>query len=106
MIIQQILAIDEITPGMRLAASAADAGGHVLLPAGTELTESMLQSLRRRDIAELLIEAKIVEDPAVVEARRAGLKKQIEQLFRKAGTEPETMALHQAILDFRMERGA
>jgi len=103
---QTPLGIDALQPGMRLAASVADAAGQVLLPAGAELTENMLHSLRRRGVAELLIETEVDEDPDVLEARCAGLKKQIGQLFRKAGEGQETRVLYQSILDFRLERGA
>jgi hypothetical protein len=106
MISQETLPIDALQPGMRLAAAVTDAGGLVLLPAGAELTESMLHGLRRRGAAELLIQTELDEDPAVLEARRAHLEKQLEQLFRQAGKGAETMALYQAILDFRLERGA
>ena len=106
MIRQETRRIDELQPGMRLAAAVTDAGGQVLLPAGAELTESMLQGLRRRDVAELLIETEINEDPAALEARCAVLKKQLEQLFRNAGGGVETTVLYQAILEFRLGRGA
>lgn len=106
MIRQERLGIDELQPGMRLAAALADAGGQVLLPAGAELTESMLQALRRRELADILIEREVEEDPAKVEERRERLKKQLAQLFRKAGDGVETMVLYEAILAFRLERGA
>jgi hypothetical protein len=105
MIRQETLSIDVVQPGMRLAAAVADANGQVLLPIGAELTESMLHSLHRRGIAELLIETEVAEDPAVVQARREALKTQLAQLFRKAGNGAETKALYQAILEFRQERG-
>jgi len=106
MIRQETRRIDELQPGMRLAAAVTDAGGQVLLPAGAELTESMLQGLRRRDVAELLIETEMNEDPAALEARCAILKKQLKQIFRNAGDGVETKALYQAILEFRLGRGA
>lgn len=106
MIRQETLTIDAVLPGMRLAAAVVDAAGQVLLPAGAELTESMRQSLFRRGVAELLVETEVEEDPAIVEARRVALERQLARLFRKAGNGAETMALYQAILDFRLERAA
>jgi hypothetical protein len=106
MIRRETLAIDALVPGMRLAAAVLDAGGQVLLPAGAELTESMLQSLFRRGVAELLVETEAEEDPAIVEARRVALEIQLARLFRNAGDGAETMALYKAILNFRLERAA
>ncbi|WP_265942594.1 hypothetical protein [Dechloromonas sp. A34] len=98
------IAIDDAQPGMRLAEAVADAMGQVLVPAGSELTESMLQGLRRREIAALTVEREIEEDSAAREARRARVVEQLDQLFRKAGDGAETRQLYQAILDFRLEQ--
>jgi len=104
MIRQETLTIDALLPGMRLAAAVVDASGQVLLPVGSELTEGMLQSLVRRGVSELLIATEFADDPAIVEARRVALERQMARLFRKAGNGVETMVLYQAILDFRLER--
>jgi hypothetical protein len=66
----------------------------------------MLLSLGRRGVGELLIATEIADDPAVVEARRVAQERQLARIFRKAGNGVETMALYQAILDFRLERAA
>ena len=106
MIVQETLAIGEARPGMRLAAAIEDDTGRVLVPAGAELTESMLLSLGRRDIAELAIEREVEEDPAALEARRARIEQQLDQLFRLAGDGLESRILRQAIFEFHREHGA
>lgn len=98
------IAIGDAQSGMRLAEAVADAMGQVLVPAGSELTESMLQGLRRREIATLKVEREIEEDPAAREARRARVVEQLDRIFRKAGDGAETRQLYQAILDFRLEQ--
>lgn len=98
------IAIGEARPGMRLAEAVVDAMGQVLVPAGSELTESMLQGLRRREVAALVVEREVEEDDAAREARQARVAEQLDRLFRKAGDGTETRQLYQAILDFRLEQ--
>lgn len=106
MIAQETLAIGDVLPGMRLAVAVIDDTGRVLVPAGAELTESMLHSLQRREIAELVVEREVAEDPAASQARRARMEEQLDQLFRKAGDGVETRVLYQTLLDFRLEHHA
>lgn len=100
------IAIDDAQPGMRLAEAVADAMGQVLVPAGGELTESMLQGLRRREVATLTVERAIEEDSAAREVRQGKVVEQLDRLFRKAGDGAETRQLYQAILDFRLEQSS
>lgn len=100
----ETIAIGDAEPGMRLAEAVADAMGQVLVPAGSELTETMLQGLQRRDITALRVEREVEEDEAAREARQAMVVEQLDQLFRKAGDGAETRQLYQAILDFRLEQ--
>lgn len=99
------LPLGEVTAGMQVAEAVLDAGGHVLVPAAAEVSESMLHGLARREIAEIRVVREVVEDAAASEARRARLARQLDQLFRKAGDGAETRLLYQAILDYRMESG-
>lgn len=100
----ETIAIGDAEPGMRLAEAVADAMGQVLVPAGSELTETMLQGLQRRDITALRVEREVEEDEAAHEARQARVIEQLDRLFRKAGDGAETRQLYQAILDFRLEQ--
>lgn len=99
----ETLPLNEAAAGMRLAAAVLDEAGHVLVPAGAELSESMLQGLQRRDVVEVVVEREVEEDPAAQAAYRAKLTAQLDHLFRKAGDADETRALYQAVLDYRME---
>jgi hypothetical protein len=101
--IVETLPIGEVVPGMYLAQAVMDDGGRVLVPAGAEVSESMLNSLQRRDVAELTVEREVEEDPAEREAFRAKLVEHLDRLFRKAGDAAETRVLYQSILDFRLE---
>ncbi len=100
--IVETLAIGDVRPGMRLAEALLDESGRVLVPGGCELTDSVVQGLIRRDIAKLMVEREIEEDPATRAARQARVVAQLDRLFRKAGDGLETRQLYQAILDFRM----
>lgn len=100
----ETIAIGDAQPGLRLAEAVADAMGQVLVPAGNELTESMLLGLRRREVATLTVEREIEEGSAAREARQAKVVEQLDRLFRKAGEGAETRQLYQAILDFRLEQ--
>jgi len=97
------LPLDQIQPGMKVAQPLNDDGGRVLVPAGVEVSEGMLASLLRRDVAALTVEIEVEEEPAAREAHRAKLVGQLDHLFRQAGEAPETRLIYQAVLDFRME---
>lgn len=101
--IVETMAIADVLPGTHVAQAVTDAGGRVLVPAGTELSESLLQGLIRRDVAELVVEREVEEDPAERENFRMHLAGRLDTLFRKAGDGQETRMLYQFILDFRME---
>jgi len=104
--VRALLPLDQIVVGMRVAGAVVDAGGHLLVQAGTEISESLLQGLQRRDIAAIEIEQDVLEDPAQLARRRAEISAQLDQRFRKAGEGTETRLLYQAILDYRLETGA
>jgi len=97
-----VLKLEDAQPGMRIADAVLDDKGRVLVPAGVELSESMLQGLRRREIPALWVEMAVEEDPAAREAYQAEVMTQLDKLFRQAGEGVETRQLYQAVLDFRM----
>lgn len=104
--IKEHLSINEALPGMLLAEAVTDDSGRVLVPAATELTESMLQGLARRNIVALLIEREVEEDPAAGLARRARIEETLAHRFRKAGDASGTRSLYQAVFDFSLEHQA
>jgi len=95
----------EVSIGMVVAEAVTDAAGHLLVPAGAEISESMLHGLARREIAEIRIVRAVEEDAAAREARRARVVQQLDRLFRKAGDGAETRQLYHAMLDYRMRSG-
>lgn len=99
----EILAVDDLQPGMRVAAAVEDSAGRVLLPAGAEITDSTIASLRRREIGQVSVEREVEDDPAAVEAYRRQVFAELEHLFRRAGQGAETRALYDAIARYRME---
>lgn len=102
---QQHIPIVSATPGMRLATAVSDDAGRTLVPAGTTLTGMLLDSLVRRGVAELCVEDPAESDPAAAAACVANIGQSVDRLFRVAGDAPATLALRQAIVAFRMERG-
>jgi len=104
--IKETLPISDVLPGMCLADALMDDAGRVLVPAATELTESMLHGLVRRNILELPIERECVEDPAIALARREKIEEALALRFRKAGDGAGTKSLYRAISDFSQEHQA
>jgi hypothetical protein len=104
--IKETRSISDVLPGMILGEAIIDDAGRILVPAATELTESMLHGLIRRDIAELVIELEIEADPQADQARRTNIQQMLDHRFRKAGETPGTRGLYQAISEFLMERQA
>jgi hypothetical protein len=101
--IHEKLPLDQVESGTVLAEPVIDEMGRVLVPGGAELTESILRSLARREIAELTVSREVEEDAAEREAYRLKQATELDRVFRKAGEGAETRALYQAILDYRME---
>ena len=104
--IHEKLLLDQVIPGTLLAEPVIDEMGRVLVPSGGELTESMLRSLARREIAELTVVREVEEDAAERETYRLKQTAALDQIFRHAGEGVETRLLYQAILDYRMENRA
>jgi len=100
---QVIIPLSEALPGMRLANAVTDEQGRVLVQAQAEISESMLQGLARRNIAQLSIEQEVEEEDSVRELRLARLDELLAQRFRKAGETVEGRQLQQAVFDFLKE---
>ena len=102
--VTETLSLDHLAPGMQVAEAVLDDGGRVLVPAGAEISESLLHGLERREIGQVTVSHEVAGDPAEREARQARVGAQLERLFRKAGEGDATRQLQQAVLAFRMER--
>ena len=73
------LPIPRISAGMILADELLDKLGHVLLPAGTKLTQNMINSMEHHDVHQLSIvveetEEELLEDLAARQKKRDRLK--------------------------------
>lgn len=97
--------LDQARPGDILAAAVTDEGGSVLLPAGLVLTESHLDSLRRREITRLPLQvAATPTDPAELARQREAIHQRVMHLFRHTAGEPGSSALLHAVIKFRQEQ--
>ena len=100
----QNLPIDEVLPGVTLGANVQDDSGRILLRAGSLLTESAIESLRRRNVETLPIDVQEVVDAEQQEARQLQAERQLEHAFRRAGDGVATQCLKQAALAFMLEK--
>lgn len=96
------MAVVELSPGLRLAEALLDESGRILMPAGVELNEQVIASLQRRQIEHVVVEVEVATTPAQAEALEGRIRFQLDCLFRHAGKGEETLALRQAIYDYRM----
>jgi hypothetical protein len=94
--------IDDVLPGMALGDNV-QGDGHILLRAGTLLTVSSLDALRRRGIESLPIQVKAVIDPAHLAAERARLEQVLQLRFRRTGRSAAAQSLQQAALEVLLE---
>lgn len=99
----ELLALDAVQPGMKVAEAVLDKGGNVLVPADAEVSEAMLAGLARREIEAIKVEREVEEDPAAHEAHATSVAAKLDRLFRQAGVTAETRTLYQAVLHHRME---
>ena len=79
------VAIDDAIAGMVLFDDLLDDGGKILLPAGTILAETTLNSLKRRDIEFLRMVAKRDKDAddRLASEKRVLQLQRLAKLFRK-----------------------
>lgn len=99
----QLLALDALLPGMKVAEALLDKAGGVLVPTGAEITASMLLGLARREVQSVKVELEVAADPALTKARRAEIVADLDRIFRQAGDATETRTLYQAVLEYRLE---
>lgn len=98
------LSLDQALPGMRLATDVRDAHGAILLAAGSELSESLLASLRRRGIEQVNVAEEESLTAEELEARREVIRIRLAHLFRRAGEAEADCLLFEAMLDYRLEQ--
>lgn len=94
--------LDQAAPGMRLGEDVRDAQGAVLLAAGGELSESLLEALRRRGIQEVCVAQEETLSEAEREARREVVRARLSHLFRGAGADGADRQLFETVLGYRL----
>lgn len=94
------LSLNKVTAGMILADDLLDKVGHVLLPSGTTLSESMLRSLATHGVSQLCIEKEIISSPDKLEERKLRIER-IPSLFRKYPAEKPVNLLQKYIQHYR-----
>lgn len=95
------VALDEISPGARLAEPVCDVKGNVLMPAGATLSESALASLARRGLTELTLVFEKEESDEVRAADQARVEARLAQLFRGVGDNPAGQHLLRLMRQYR-----
>ncbi|MDY7538900.1 hypothetical protein RGU72_11590 [Undibacterium sp. 5I1] len=87
----QYLPLSKITAGRVLAADLLDKQGHVLLPAGVTLSESMLVSIAQHHVQQLSVIADDLPEVDDASVQKAKLER-LDQLFRHThGHAPTTI---------------
>ena len=102
---EETISIDVASEGMVLAGDLRDAGGAILLPGGATLSQSTLNSLRRRGIERLAVampEAPEPElDPAAQQAERERRGARLRHLFRRVGDAGASAAMLARLMHYR-----
>lgn len=100
------LSIAEVMPGMVLGGDLLDDCGVTLLPKGTEVTESLLASLRRREVDALPIFVEEERSDLDDEALREAVHARLIWLFRRDGQSEADRILREAVFAYCLGRGA
>lgn len=87
---------------MRLGEDVRDAHGAVLLAAGAELTERLIETLRERGVQQVCVAEVEVLSAAEREARRADVRDRLAYLFRHAGAGEAERQLFDSVLAYRL----
>ena len=100
------LPLAEVQPGMVLSDELLDKQGQVLLPAGTVLTEKMLERMPGHGIESLAVADETPADPVQLAAQRAAQLERISVLFRRHAPDNSddwaANALRALVTDFRV----
>lgn len=93
-----------VAPGARLAAAVLGADGHVMMTAGSQLTEATLEHLAARGVVAVAIETPRGE--AELNATRDATRQRLAHLFRGCDLDDAAGAarmLFDAVLERRLE---
>ena len=96
------LAPGRVAPGMTLASAITAHDGHTLLVSGTMLDSEMLDRLIRRGVETVSVLILDTRDDETITMELHAARSRVEHIFRGHGS-PAREALHNAILNFRLE---
>jgi hypothetical protein len=98
---KNLVKLDDVVAGMVLSNAVVDTHGGVLLPAATALTDTMIRSLRRREIETVYIVNEDISE-ADLTAERERVEQRLTRLFRKCNSDRAGRVLLQRITDYRL----
>lgn len=97
--------LDEIEPGICLAAAVSDSAGKTLLAEGVELTPGLIASLQKRGLSHVPVSVEIFCSPEELTAQGERIQSRVFWLFRNRGDDPMMNKLCEAVLEYRLENG-
>lgn len=101
----QILPLESLRPGMRLAEAIRDRHGNIMLTENTELTDSHLAALRQRGIASaMVLPERIPPSDEDLAAMRQSTEERLRHIFHKTLELPGSRKLFDIILAYRLEK--
>lgn len=99
------LPLGELAPEMTVAAPVLSPHGGVLLAAGAQLDEQLLENLRRRGIEFVSVALPDARDPATIAAEQAAAAARVSHIFRGAGSATR-QALQAVVAAYRQRQSA
>jgi hypothetical protein len=101
--LKEHISIEKASEGMVLARDIQGEAGSVLIAAGTSLTPQLIESLRRKDVRSVCVEAGTERDFSdnEIEAMEEALREEVISRFRKEPAGPVMEGIFRAVL--RME---
>jgi hypothetical protein len=93
--------LDDAQAGMKLWDNVVDNKGATLLPSGTELTPSIINSLQRRGVDAVHVVDDRVSD-ADLRIERERVEKRLQWLFRHTRCDATGLHFMQSILRYRL----
>ena len=97
--------LDEIEPGICLAAAVSDSAGKVLLAEGVELTPSLITALQKRGLSHVPVAVETCCSAEELSVQRERIKNRVLWLFRDCGDDPLMNKLCEAVLEYQLENG-
>lgn len=98
----QKITLDQAAPGMVLAKPVVNERGQTLVAERTELTETLLERLRRFGIFSVTVEGHPVQIPGQEPPDPAKIRLELERAFIRVADQPEMMRLKEIVLRHRL----